>query len=158
MTHEEVAVMQFPFGNVKLAIRLTGNTLTKLGFVPVTTRNRKLASAAGRRIIRQLKHYFSDPGSTFSIPLAPQGTDFQRKVWKALRDIPAGRVCSYGELADRLATSPRAVGNACRNNPIAIVIPCHRVVAASGPGGYSGDTDGDMLAVKERLLAHEHRG
>jgi methylated-DNA-[protein]-cysteine S-methyltransferase len=93
---------------------------------------------------RQLDEYFAGDRIRFDLPLAPRGTVFQMKVWAALREIPYGEAVSYGEVARRIG-SPRAVrgvGGANGRNPIAIVIPCHRVVAADGSlGGYGGGSD-----------------
>ncbi len=108
-----------------------------------------------RRVGEQLQRYFSDPAWVFDLPLDLQGTDFQRTVWEQLQRIPAGTSTTYGQLAQALNTSPRAVGNACRANPCPIVVPCHRVVAAGGVGGYAGRTGGRPLAVKRWLLEHE---
>ena len=80
---------------------------------------------------------------------------FQEKVLKQLLRIPYGETRTYGEIAKVLKTSPRAIGNACRRNPLSIIIPCHRVVAANGIGGYSGQTEGEQLAIKRRLLQLE---
>jgi methylated-DNA-[protein]-cysteine S-methyltransferase len=86
------------------------------------------------------------------------GTPFQRRVWHALRRIPSGCTRSYGELARELGSSARAVGGACRRNPIPIVVPCHRVIAAGGgAGGFMGQRSGDALAIKTWLLDHERR-
>jgi methylated-DNA-[protein]-cysteine S-methyltransferase len=102
---------------------------------------------------RQLDAYFDDPSSPFDLPLAPAGTPFRRSVWEAMRAIPAGQVKSYGMIAQALGSSARAVGGACGANPIPIIIPCHRVVAAAGLlGGYSG---GEGQDTKRYLLAHE---
>lgn len=95
------------------------------------------------------------PKMMFTLPTQAEGTAFQKKVWAELLTIPAGEVVTYGELARRLKSSPRAVGNACRRNPVPIVIPCHRVVAKHHRGGYSGDTSGRMLDIKNWLLHHE---
>ena len=104
---------------------------------------------------RQLALYASSAEYSFDLPLQPQGTDFQQRVWKALREIPAGQVKTYGELARQLNSSPRAVGNACRKNPIPLVIPCHRVVSKKGLGGFAGQTEGREIRLKMQLLAHE---
>ncbi len=82
-------------------------------------------------------------------------TPFQRKVLEQLQKIPYGETRTYGEIAKILKTSPRAVGNACRNNPLPIIIPCHRVVAANGIGGYDGARAGKLLKIKRRLLENE---
>ena len=99
-----------------------------------------------------MAEYFAGTRRTFSIPLAQRGTKFQLQVWAALRRIPYGDVRTYGEVA-RMVGRPgamRAVGGACHANPIPVVIPCHRVVAAHGPGGF-----GSGLETKRRLLSLE---
>lgn len=111
-----------------------------------------------------LAAYFgSHPGSGRNrnpftgLPLLPlPGTPFQQAVWAFLSTIPLGETRSYGEVAHALASSPRAVGQACRRNPLPILIPCHRVVARSGMGGYSGATEGPEMQRKEWLLHHEN--
>lgn len=102
---------------------------------------------------RQLHAYFAGDLHEFDLELAPQGTAFQLTVWKALREIPYGRTISYGELAKRVGNpnASRAVGLANGANPIAIVVPCHRVIGANGKlTGFGGG-----LPVKQRLLALE---
>lgn len=103
------------------------------------------------RAIRQLRRYFGGLPESFDVPLDLQGTPFQQRVWEALRSIAPGTVRTYGELARELGASPRAVGGACRRNPCLILVPCHRVVAKRGLGGYSGAG----LAAKGWLLRHE---
>ena len=102
-----------------------------------------------------LEKYFRDPRAKLNIPLAPAGTPFQQRVWRALLRIPPGQVKSYGELARRLGTSARAVGGACRANPIPVLIPCHRVVSTGGEGGFMGKTAGRAMNIKRWLLQHE---
>ena len=99
------------------------------------------------------KYFQNIPVSPFTLPLAPQGTVFQHKVWDILLQIPYGKTMTYGEIAKMISPemSPRAVGNAVGANPIPIIIPCHRVIARNGPGGYSGGS----LAQKRQLLAVE---
>jgi methylated-DNA-[protein]-cysteine S-methyltransferase len=104
------------------------------------------------RIHHQLHGYFSGERQVFDLPLRLEGTPFRQKVWKALREVPFGRTVTYGELA-RTVGSPgaaRAVGGACGNNPIPLVVPCHRVLASIGIGGWSA-----APGLKEALLAHE---
>ncbi|GGP38122.1 methylated-DNA--[protein]-cysteine S-methyltransferase [Streptomyces abikoensis] len=103
--------------------------------------------------IRQLTAYFAGERTGFDLPLRLEGTPFQRRVWEELRRIPYGRTVSYGELAERLGApgAARAVGLANGKNPVGIIVPCHRVVGASGDlTGYGGG-----LERKRRLLAHE---
>ena len=106
--------------------------------------------------VRQaLDEYFRDGMRGLDLPVAPAGTDFQRRVWAMLRTIPPGFTRTYGDLARELGTSPRAVGGACRANPCLIAVPCHRVVARDGLGGFGGERGGKRLAVKRWLLRHE---
>ena len=99
----------------------------------------------------RLNAYFDGDPTDFDLPLNPEGSAFQRRVWKAMCDIPAGGTETYGSLADRIDGIARAVGTACGRNPIPIIIPCHRVVAASGLGGYSGDGGLDTKVALLRL-------
>ena len=89
------------------------------------------------------------------LPLKAVGTPYQQKIWETLRQIPVGQVWRYSDISRQLQSSARAVGGACRRNPIPVIVPCHRVVAASGLGGFSGTTSGAMMDVKRWLLAHE---
>ena len=106
-------------------------------------------------IHNQLQQYFINPKYKFVLSLAPQGTVFQQRVWHALGEIPSGTTKTYAELAKQLHTGPRAVGNACRSNPIPIIIPCHRVVARNSLGGFGGEQQGKLLDIKKWLLRHE---
>ena len=147
------AVTESPLG--LLRIRVAGWRLEEIGFVDSPAFPRSDTSVYLERVIEQLSRYFDDPRFEFSLDLSSGGTPFQRRVWEALRRIPSGDVRTYGELAASLGSSPRAVGNACRRNPVPIVVPCHRVVSASGVGGYAGETTGRLLRVKRWLLDHE---
>ncbi len=101
---------------------------------------------------RQLAAYFAGRLTHFDLPLRPHGSAFEHRVWWAMQQIPYGETRSYGDLAYDIGSGPRAVGNACGRNPIPIVIPCHRVLARSGLGGYSGHGG---VATKRTLLALE---
>ena len=117
---------------------------------------RQPALPAAAPVLAALEAYFADPAGEGPLPtLAPAATVFQRRLRQALLEIPAGTVLTYAELAARLGSAPRAVGQACRRNPVPVLVPCHRVVARSGPGGYAGATAGPRLAMKQWLLAHE---
>ena len=108
-----------------------------------------------RAAVGQLQDYFDGVRTEFDLPLAPFGSAFQQRVWAALRAIPPGETRSYGDLARLLGSSARAIGQATGANPIPILIPCHRVVAAGGRiGGYSG---GDCAPTKRVLLELERR-
>lgn len=103
---------------------------------------------------RQLDAYFAGRLSDFELPVATVGTAFQKRVWMALAAIPFAGTVTYGTLARTVGSGARAVANACGANPIAIIVPCHRVIGHAGLGGYSG---GDGPATKRALLAHERR-
>ncbi len=114
------------------------------------------SNALTELLLEQLNCYFNKSQCEFDIPLAIKGTDFQKRVWRKLCEIPAGETWTYGQLAKTLETSARAIGGACRHNPIPIVIPCHRIVAAKGVGGYSGQwKQGKKIDIKAWLLNHE---
>ncbi|WP_397542746.1 methylated-DNA--[protein]-cysteine S-methyltransferase [Roseovarius salis] len=100
----------------------------------------------------QLGAYFDGQLASFDLPLRVSGSEFQRSVCVAMRAIPFGRTCRYGDLAARLEVSPQAVGAACGANPIPIVIPCHRVLGAHGLGGFSAPGG---VETKVWLLRHE---
>ena len=103
----------------------------------------------------QLQEYFDAKRMSFDLPLAPVGSDFQKRVWAALCAIPPGETRSYADIARAVGSAPRAVGGANGANPIPLFIPCHRVIAADGSlGGYSG---GDGPATKRYLLDLESR-
>jgi len=106
-------------------------------------------------LLREILAYCRQPHFRFSVLTEPAGTPFQRRVWRAISAIPVGCTRTYSEVAAELGSSPRAVGGACRANPYPLLVPCHRVVALNGLGGFSGDTKGRLLAFKRRLLAHE---
>jgi methylated-DNA-[protein]-cysteine S-methyltransferase len=148
------AKLQAPFG--VLGIRCTEDALTGIEFLAPGARPQLPRNAFARRVCEQLSAYFADPDFHFDLPLNPGGTEHQNKVWNAMRAIPRGQVQTYGALAARIHSSPRAVGQACGNNPIPIVIPCHRVVGKSGMGGFMRHSGGYALDIKHWLLAHEH--
>ncbi len=115
--------------------------------------------APGRQILRELREYFAGERREFTVPLAPEGTEFRRAAWGALRRIPCGETRTYGEMARELGNpnASRAVGQANRHNPIPILVPCHRVLASGGGlGGYLGSWEGgDGTGIKRWLLEHE---
>jgi methylated-DNA-[protein]-cysteine S-methyltransferase len=112
-------------------------------------------NALAERAARQLERYRDDPDAVFDLPLIIEGSPFQRRVWEAMRAIPRGRTRTYGELARELGGEARDVGQACGDNRLPIVIPCHRVVAADGIGGFGHATGGYLLEAKRWLLMHE---
>ncbi len=116
----------------------------------------KAPTGQGSPLLEEARHqlaaYFTGKLTLFDLPLSPAGTAFQKNVWKLMVDIPYGSSRTYGGLSDDLGSSPRAVGGACGKNPIAIIIPCHRVLAANrAVGGYSGGGGVDTKRILLRL-------
>lgn len=105
-------------------------------------------------ILNELHAFQENPKHRFKLPIQPTGTPYQLKVWAALLNIPPGYPKTYGELAAQLNSAPRAIGQACKRNPIALFIPCHRIVGQHHIGGYMGRTD---LPYKNALLQHEQK-
>lgn len=146
-------VMDSPIG--RLAIHTRDGKVTRVDYGVRRDVSDKLTEPLHRIIKQQVQAYFHRPATRFTLPLALQGTPFQKKVWRALQKIPVSQTMSYGDLAGRLHTSARAIGNACRANPVPLIVPCHRVIAKDGIGGFSGATHGKSIDRKRWLLQHE---
>src|SRR5688500_12784580 len=129
----------------------------EIRYLPLSVEAFPAKNPLAARAARQLEHYRENPDASFDLPLLVEGTPLQRGVWEAMRAIPRGRTRTYGELARELGADPRAIGQCCGDNRLPIVIPCHRVVAADGIGGFSHTTEGYLIEVKRWLLAHEIR-
>jgi len=146
-------VLQFP--KMKVAVVTRDGRVAEIRTLAQATPSRSPRNALAERAARQLERYRDDPDAAFDLPLRIEGTAFQRGVWEAMRAIPRGRTRTYGELARELGGEARAVGQACGDNRLPIVIPCHRVVAADGIGGFAHATDGYLIEAKRWLLLHE---
>ncbi len=140
-----------------ISLRLEGPAIRGLTFDDAPPAIDQTCPGPGSAAARQAVQGFLESGGRVdqAPPLHLAGTPFQQRVWALLRRIPPGVTRTYGELARQLGTAPRAVGAACRTNPIPLFVPCHRVVAASGAGGYFGRTAGRWLEIKRWLLARE---
>jgi methylated-DNA-[protein]-cysteine S-methyltransferase len=147
------AILPAPFGAI--GVRLRGDVLAGLDFLPPETALRPCGSAPAQRVAHELEAYYADPAHVWKLTLAPAGTPFRLRVWQVLMAIPSGQSRTYGDIADELGSSPRAVGQAVGDNPIPIIIPCHRVLASHGLGGFMHDTGGFPMRVKRWLLHHE---
>jgi len=148
------AKLRAPFA--VLAMRTSGRALTRLAYLPRDEDELAPADTVAERAMRELERYLADPEFRFTVPLAPGGTPFQNRVWDALHAIAPGGSRTYGEVARMVRSAPRAVGQACGANRIALIIPCHRVVGALGAlGGFMNAGEGDPLAIKRWLLVHE---
>lgn len=149
------AVHVSPFGAV--GIRTSGNCVEELFFLKSGSRAIAPADALAERACRQIDRYIDDPEFRFDLPLREKGTAFQRNVWRAISAVPPGQTRRYGELAAELDSAARAVGQACGSNPYPLVIPCHRIVAAGGMGGFAHSRGGYLMDIKRWLLGHEGR-
>ena len=149
------AVIDAPFG--KVGIRADAEAVREIVYLPDTAARIAPDGALAAQAAQQIERYFGDARAGFDLPLAATGTPFQRRVWQGICAIGTGDVLTYGELARRIeSVSARAVGQACGSNPFPLAIPCHRVVSASGIGGFAHDGgDGFFRSVKRWLLAHE---
>ena len=149
------ACLKAPFAT--LGIVADDKYLLGLHFLPATVpakapRTNTIAHLA----CVQLMAYLDNPNIRFDVPLKLNGTKHQIDVWEAMRKIPAGKTMTYGELAEAIGSSPRAVGTACGQNPIPVIVPCHRIVAAHGGlGGFMGGKLENPLVIKQWLLKHE---
>lgn len=150
------AKIDTPFGLV--GVRTEGAVLAEIVYLPRSAGTQAPANALAERACAQIEKYIVDPEFRFELPLKPVGTLFQRRVWRMIASIPCGQTRTYGELARALRSGPRAVGQACGTNYFPLVIPCHRVVAAHGLGGFGHTSGGYLLEVKRWLLAHERHG
>ncbi|HEY0634820.1 MAG TPA: methylated-DNA--[protein]-cysteine S-methyltransferase [Gammaproteobacteria bacterium] len=142
-------------GQLRLGVVIDSQGITQLDFVTTNALPSQGASALEAQLQREVADYFLKPLRCFQLPLSPAGTPFQQRVWRRMREIPAGTTLTYGELARELTSGARAVAAACRANPIPLLIPCHRVVARDGLGGYMGAMGGEALEIKRWLLHHE---
>ena len=140
---------------MKVAVATRHERVVEIRFLPAAAAPVAPTNALAERAARQLERYRNDPDTRFELPVTVVGSDLQRGVWDAMCAIPRGSIRIYGELARELGADARAIGQACGDNRLPIVIPCHRVVAADGIGGFGHATGGYLLEVKRWLLMHE---
>ena len=143
------------FPKFKVGVATRNGFVTELKYLPLSAPSVPPVSDLARRAERQLEGYRRDPNTRFELPVAIEGTDLQKAVWQAMCAIPRGKTRTYGELARELGADPREIGQACGDNRLPLVIPCHRIVAANGIGGFAHATSGYLLETKRWLLMHE---
>jgi methylated-DNA-[protein]-cysteine S-methyltransferase len=146
-------IVEFP--RMKVGVATRDGQVVRIHYLPPEAPAKAPTNALAERAARQLERYRQNPDAPFDLPLRIEGTPFQRGVWAAMCAIPRGRTRSYGEIALELGGEARAVGQACGDNRLPVVIPCHRVVAADGIGGFGHATGGYLLEAKRWLLMHE---
>lgn len=153
--HIFAACLKAPFGT--LGIVTDETHLLGVHFLPASVPAKApRTNSIAHLVCVQLMAYLDNPGFVFDLPLKLSGTKHQVDVWQGMRNIPAGKTLTYGALADLVGSSARAVGTACGQNPIPVIVPCHRIVAANGGlGGFMGGKLENPLAIKQWLLKHE---
>ena len=149
------ACVRTPFAT--LGIAATDSHVTGIRFLaPTLPAKMPKRNSIAHLACVQINSYLDDPAFVFDLPLRLAGTRHRLAVWEAMQAIPAGRTRTYGDLARELKSSARAIGGACGANPIPIVVPCHRIVAAGGLGGFMGAPgEGFERSIKRWLLEHE---
>lgn len=149
------AIIAAPFA--ALGVRTEEDCLTEVAYLPRATRLFAPAPGFAQEVCAQLCAYLDNPRFAFDLPLKVGGTPFQRQVWQAISEIRSGAIAAYSDLAWQLGSAPRAIGQACGANCVPLIIPCHRVVGRRGLGGFMHAREGEPLAIKRWLLAHEAR-
>ena len=148
------AVMAAPFGRIR--IRTRAARLIGVEYLVEETELLEPVDPLAREACAQIEAYLADPKHAFDLPYVLEGTPFQCEVWKAIAAIPCGETRTYGALAAAIRSAARPVGMACGSNPVPLVVPCHRVVAAGGRiGGFMHSRGQAQLSIKQWLLRHE---
>ena len=154
----QYCVIDAPFGRLGILTELVDDSLmlSKIEYLAATASLIAPQNQLAKEIAKQCKAYFKNPQYQFNLPLKPAGTIHQQKVWNQIQHIPVGSTTTYGELAKKIKSGPRAVGTACGANPYPLISPCHRVVAVQGIGGFMKENSpGLHRQIKIWLLKHE---
>lgn len=149
-------IVELPFGRV--GVRTRGESVEQISFLADDVQCHSASTSLAQLAVDHLLAYCADSSRPINLPLLINGTEFQRQVWSEIAAIPCGQTRSYGDIARRLAGSAgdaRAVGQACGDNRLPLAIPCHRVVAATGIGGFAHRRGGAYERIKRWLLMHE---
>jgi methylated-DNA-[protein]-cysteine S-methyltransferase len=142
-----------PFGVI--GIRASGQVLQRIEYLPRGVAVLAPQNPLAERVCKQIERYLDDPAWRFDLPYRLEGTEFQQRVWRAINAITSGRTLTYGDIAQKIQSGPRG---ACGANRLPLIIPCHRVIAAGGLGGFMRTGGGALLEIKQWLLNHEHAG
>ena len=143
------------FPKMKVGVVTRGERVVEIRYLPPSFKDVSPQNGLAESAAMQLEKYRADPDTEFDLPLLVEGTELQKRVWDAMCAIPRGKTRTYGELARELGADARAIGQCCGDNRLPIVIPCHRIVAADGIGGFAHATDGYLIEAKRWLLSHE---
>ncbi len=156
MNNHDDALIHTPFGAVAVSAYRGQLAIELRAVAPhdAVEMAKQSSNAIVTHACQQIMAYLKNPQAQFAIPSSQYGTAFQQRVWQAIAAIPVGRVRTYGEIARDIGSGPRAVANACGANHLPLVVPCHRVVAQNGLGGFM-QSQQNGLFVKQWLLRHE---
>ena len=146
-------ILPTPVGSLGLSLSSKG--IRRLAYVNARQNHSTVQQGLALEVGKQLEEYFQLRRTAFDLPIDIDGTPYQNRVWQALSSIAYGQCLTYGDLAKKIHSGPRAVGNACRQNPVPIIIPCHRVISKNSIGGYCGRLAGRHIQQKDWLLRHE---
>ena len=149
------AIVKMPFGAI--GIRTDSRVVHELAYLPSHYAESPPSNELSKQVVLQIEHYLQEAHFSFELPLAESGTVFQRRIAQLIAEIPAGSVRTYGTIARKAHSSARAIGQACGANQFPLIIPCHRVVAVRGLGGFARqqETGSFHTSVKRWLLLHE---
>ena len=154
ITQYHDVMINAPFGGV--GVNIENDCVTGVALLSTQQMVRDAVGLCAQNAKQQISQYLQNADAKIDIPFKLVGTPFQQCVWKAISAIPVGQVLTYSELAYEVGSGPRAVANACGANKLPLLIPCHRVVAKKGLGGFMQSVP-DGLKIKEWLLAHESK-
>jgi methylated-DNA-[protein]-cysteine S-methyltransferase len=152
------AIISAPFGKlgIKTGMFEQSLMLSEVFYVAQSTPLLSAQNELAEKAIQQINQYFAEPAFEFNLPMIPKGSHYQNQVWQQIAKIPLGKVTTYGELAKKISSAPRAIGGACGANPYPLIVPCHRVISATGIGGFAQhDEEGYHRNIKTWLLQHE---
>jgi methylated-DNA-[protein]-cysteine S-methyltransferase len=143
------------FPKFKVGVTTRDGVVTTLKYLPPSSPSIAAKHPLAENAAAQLEAYKRNPDASFDLPVVIEGTELQKAVWRAMCAIPRGRTRTYGDIAREVGGDAREVGQACGDNQLPLLIPCHRIVAANGIGGFAHATSGYLVEAKRWLLMHE---
>ena len=143
------------FPKFKVGVATRDGIVTELKYLPLSAPAIAAKNPLAEKAAWQLEAYKRDPNNKFDLPVVIEGNEMQKAVWRSMCAIPRGKTRTYGDVARELGVDARDVGQCCGDNRLPLVIPCHRIVAADGIGGFGHATGGYLLEAKRWLLMHE---
>ena len=152
------AIVKVPFGKIGIKTEVFEQSLmlSEIVYLDNNTSLIKPQNQLAENVLHQIQQYLSDSNFVFQLPMIPKGSLHQRKVWDAIAQIPRGQTLTYGDIAKKIKSAPRAIGGACGAYPSPLIVPCHRVVSAQGIGGFARQNEqGYHRNIKKWLLQHE---